>query len=465
MIPDDQSVRMPYFSSNPLKNPIASEVGKSMSVVFSTEVLPTQPISLPTSEKEFKATNLPSSTQSREDETKRAEALYKQIGREFDRVVLYGYVLCGYDSFAKKAIKKAGIEVCDFTDAAPEGPFLPTEKKDNEQGMKHELVRLVIDNVIKQHKIPPASITPCLFCIDTNFRAMDPIDISQSQPYKSKGYFTTKELRRAYKLCFDPSLPEEIKQMAQKTFIFVKVNKGSEENKTETSFEVIPPPWNDPSTKKKLDERIRQRKKNTMWRDHCWVQLAKLTSDKTLINETIIEACNIFIRKSLFCECIEEAKNESECLKDEKIMRYLEKGLASLYDSEGTLAIEIKNDVARGLALDADRFDLAMQILKTITDPELRQSAERRTFIKAINGNANRLHRCSCDRTKYLQSVYVPLAKQIKQVSPEILDLAIDIELLCKRGAFQEAREKVNTIENGELRQALMAECDWIQKR
>lgn len=298
-----------------------------------------------------------------------ADPLYKQLGRKFSQILLYGYKICGYDSFAKEIFQEAGILAWNYRDRIPGTIDIPPEKLHSAEKMKNELVRLVLSNLTRQYGNFSNPIIPCLFCIDTDTCLINDIDISKSSPIGSAGHFTTKEMRRTYKLCFDPSLPVEVRQMALQTFIFVKVNKGFDKSTDETSFEVISPPWNNQNIKKKLDQRIEygrlRRSEDRTWRRYCWVELAKLNKDQlSQLNNSerekvfsMIKLYNaLVIRKSLICY-LRAAR--FRYLRDEEIKRDFEKDLAHLYDPTGSLANETRIKEAGLLIQDANRPDLA----------------------------------------------------------------------------------------------------------
>lgn len=163
-----------------------------------------------------------------------------------DAVMVYGYRHCYY-SVVLKLLGAAGLETMSYEKVAPrEGGFDRsqleyTHTKPSRQ-MKAALVNIVAENYFMVKDASPGekvSLTRIIFCIDTNF-ALEGEKIQKFEPanfasktkkiltengeVNSNDLYTNKELRRAYKLCTDPNLSEDLRAIAKKTFLFVKVS-------------------------------------------------------------------------------------------------------------------------------------------------------------------------------------------------------------------------------------------------
>lgn len=88
---------------------------------------------------------------------------------------------------------------------------------------KSSLVSIVIENYLRKKE--GTELIPVIFCLNSN---KDPSLLpAEAIVNKSKnptlGFLSNQEIRRIYKLCFDPSIPLEIRNTALKTFQFVTV--------------------------------------------------------------------------------------------------------------------------------------------------------------------------------------------------------------------------------------------------
>jgi hypothetical protein len=114
------------------------------------------------------------------------------------------------------------------------------------------LINIVIENIKRERR--GKAIIPVCFCVDIN---KSPTSSRSSTPPRwkpspspdllkksedMKTYYTSSELRQAYKLCYEPSLGEEVNRVARKTFenSFVKVHIMEDNS---IHLERLPPVW------------------------------------------------------------------------------------------------------------------------------------------------------------------------------------------------------------------------------
>jgi hypothetical protein len=172
--------------------------------------------------------------------------------------VFYGYSHCHYGAVSK-VVERDMPDVINLSleDVAPRGGGYSPGFQMVYQGskvsrqMKAGLVNVVADNysILKNASAEEeVRLTKVIFCVDTNFNP-DGKDIPKFQldNFLSKtkkvntvdgdrnvnvnDLLTNKELRRAYKLCTDPMLSEDLRETAKKTFLFVRVNIQADEDR------------------------------------------------------------------------------------------------------------------------------------------------------------------------------------------------------------------------------------------
>jgi len=135
------------------------------------------------------------------------------------------------------------------------------DKKRNARWCKTALVKIVLKNV-QNHRSKKAPLIPVVFCID---RENNPYPFSvENLLSKTKAEYpegcevmmnelvTHAEIRRAYKLCFDPSVDLEVRQVAQETFRFVRVERkifSQKEDEVDYLYDLtpLPAPWKAPN--------------------------------------------------------------------------------------------------------------------------------------------------------------------------------------------------------------------------
>ncbi len=102
---------------------------------------------------------------------------------------------------------------------------------------KNTLVAVVVENCLRKSEGFP--ILPVIFCLSSTKCPLLPIQWIADQELNDfeVGWISNKELRRIYKLCNDPELSSEVKQVAKETFKCVHVHLPHLE------LEEIPPPW------------------------------------------------------------------------------------------------------------------------------------------------------------------------------------------------------------------------------
>lgn len=190
---------------------------------------------------------------------------------ESPEIMVYGYRDCAYriiyetlatpkpfgDGLADSPIKN----VFQYIIGDPTTPSLTLEgvpiykiktSGSPQSSFKAGLVNIVIENVKRQREARP--LIPVLFTIDisTDKSGHYPPSVFDLINLRDR-FHTLKELMRTYKLCTDPSLPSEVREVAAKTFIFVKVLVSQmdtrspyglpAETTTTYAFETLKAPW------------------------------------------------------------------------------------------------------------------------------------------------------------------------------------------------------------------------------
>ena len=94
---------------------------------------------------------------------------------------------------------------------------------------KNGLASVVVENLRRQSEKLPR--IPLLFFIDiegNEYSGPTPISVTTKEPILN-GLYTHTEIRRAYKLCYDPAIDPEIQSVARKTFEFIKLTKTADD--------------------------------------------------------------------------------------------------------------------------------------------------------------------------------------------------------------------------------------------
>jgi hypothetical protein len=153
---------------------------------------------------------------------------------------------------------------------------------------KNAQVNIVLEN-FKRKKIG-LPIIPIVYVVDKDDFKLDINKILKRLPKKDKNdcymNITDAEIRRAFRLCFDPSLPEDIRCLAQKTFIFISLKTNEKDDPVKYTFSIRSAPWNSKVWQNGWKKRVQQPKApkeyvTTPWR----IQV------KTIIANTCEEKC------------------------------------------------------------------------------------------------------------------------------------------------------------------------------
>ncbi len=199
-----------------------------------------------------------------------------------DRATVFGYAHCNYQG-VQDFLSMHAAE-CGLVKAAAVAPWHIHASQN--QIFKTELTNIVCENYLDNGH-PPIKV---LFCIDTNAVPLwrdlggnsiaveyipspthfDPEAVTSKQAqvacyrdiscigkdgtlYSAKpsleranSLFTHKELRRAYKLCTDEALPEKFREVARRTFQFVRVEIQPEADAWVLELKPVPSPWESP---------------------------------------------------------------------------------------------------------------------------------------------------------------------------------------------------------------------------
>lgn len=172
------------------------------------------------------------------------------------------------------------------------------ETQDCNRKCKSGLVNYVLENY-RQSKVHGKEISPIIFCIDIQDKdggnphpltsenllsKTKTVRVSRAMTLEMNRIVTHSEIRRAYKLCNDPTVDPEIREIARKTFKFVKVNENRQEFaidrgltvdreiRVQYDLEEIPAPWAAGDFQAHLDTRKEvsaqqvKPRKDTNWR-------------------------------------------------------------------------------------------------------------------------------------------------------------------------------------------------------
>lgn len=209
-----------------------------------------------------------------------------QITENSNQAVVYGFQHCRYTQVTE-ALKNETSPIKKIFDCSIGGPFADISVMTTLEGRKLEqvripnldrhdvvrelkqyckagLVNIIIENIKREKEGKP--IIPVLFVTDIEENT-HPIR-SETIASKENTFVTMGELRRAYKLCHDPNLHLQVREMAQKTFKFVKVGHLSQSGVTEYYLSPIAPFWMALDWEKAWDHRKVQStiKPNQFWR-------------------------------------------------------------------------------------------------------------------------------------------------------------------------------------------------------
>lgn len=201
-------------------------------------------------------------------------SLVSALGGECSQVMVYGFADCKYETIAKilrtdrpfgggleeNPIKRVfDYKIADFTSkyvvcdlinepiksCTLEGWEIYRIKSDTSapQVFKAALVNIIIENVKRQRIGLP--LIPVLFTTAISSDTSGRYPPSIEDVIQKRAVLTFRELRRVYKLCADPAVPEEVRLVAERTFKFVKVLvlSSSLADSTSYAFELIKAPW------------------------------------------------------------------------------------------------------------------------------------------------------------------------------------------------------------------------------
>lgn len=154
-----------------------------------------------------------------------------------NEAVIYGFYHCSY-GIVRDLLENKGVKAGNHCGLKDRKIY---EIKDSDS-CKSMLVNTILENHASLLNEKP--IIPIIFCIDTSnnkfsITAKNILDKNQ----KSYKLVTHTELRRAYKLCYDPYIHPALREVAKKSFHFVKVEKI---NNTEIQLKALKAPWEAP---------------------------------------------------------------------------------------------------------------------------------------------------------------------------------------------------------------------------
>ena len=233
-----------------------------------------------------------------------------------DRAACYGFKDAGYDSEVPAVLTQNNIQCLGYETLWKRWEVdmyagFDTMLKQLQRQLaapralwKASLVNLVLYNY--QQSLQGDPIIPCLFCIDADNL---PSPLSTERLLMDRAP-TSREVRRAYKLCYDPKIAEEIQQIARKSFIFIKVHKQlieSGETNLDTCFTILPFPWDTEVGKQWVQNRSRYPKETRtddpftkgFWRNAVKAFYLKVTPSTNLTH--YLQANNSCLEKEERC--------------------------------------------------------------------------------------------------------------------------------------------------------------------
>ncbi|MCP5506377.1 MAG: hypothetical protein H7A38_05795 [Chlamydiales bacterium] len=175
----------------------------------------------------------------------------ERLSNGSDTAMVYGFFDFGVFHIQQK-LDELGKKVLYYYSLSHE-KFIPTsfsiilrpadDSNTLEDCCKLSLTNYVVNNYLRS--LRGEKILPFFFCIDSNRNIeFSPLNLSNPSQYrkiKAKELITVKELRRAYKLCYDRSVDPRLRRVALKTFQFIKVY--TDKNDKLKGVTNISPPW------------------------------------------------------------------------------------------------------------------------------------------------------------------------------------------------------------------------------
>ncbi len=156
-----------------------------------------------------------------------------------------------------------------------------TEQRELIRICKAALVNIVLENYQSQKMKKP--IVPIIFCTDTTnnsfplsiesvtSRTRTIVEVNGNKPEEEK-IITHTELRRAYKLCNDPTINPEIRKIAKQSFKFIEVEQTEIEEKTliNLNLKPIPAPWEAKDWSAQWAIRMSSKQHTQQQKTHSW---------------------------------------------------------------------------------------------------------------------------------------------------------------------------------------------------
>lgn len=135
-------------------------------------------------------------------------------------------------------------------------------------GAKSALANIVIENV--KRKRAKLSLIPVIFIVDKDRKKLNIKKIiNKVWTQDPRDNITDAEIRRAYKLCFDPKLSAEIKDVAQRTFVFISLTSNKYSDLVKYKFTIRKAPWDSHEWQEGWTHRQKKpsRSDKVCWRD------------------------------------------------------------------------------------------------------------------------------------------------------------------------------------------------------
>lgn len=196
-------------------------------------------------------------------------------------IMVYGFHHCGIDT-VQRVFRGKGYQTYNYEKIHPLEDKLHLQNDpyplSTYRSCKKVLVYQVLDNWKTKKNVP------IIFCVGAEDFASPTAEEICSKETKLNCRVTHKEIRRAYRLCYDPQVDEEIRKVAQKAFVFIVVDSENLWQNPNGSLTLISAPWEDPRWIKFFNKRKLQEKQNDThvdWRSVLADEVARHRKEKS----------------------------------------------------------------------------------------------------------------------------------------------------------------------------------------
>lgn len=150
------------------------------------------------------------------------ESFYKIVGTKAQAVLVYGFNACRYTTICQRLLDSKALQVFSWRLIMNKKSLTKADVlKCSPIKLYKELLNIIIyENVQKARE--GISITPILFVIKMEESPWRLGPVTSNKIRRRLRFITYSEMNRARKLCFDLSLPKEMRDIAKRSFFFVE---------------------------------------------------------------------------------------------------------------------------------------------------------------------------------------------------------------------------------------------------